>query len=71
MASPLGNCWQAVVIDDLVNICAVPVDSSPLSASPAGSMHYRALSAYDAADLKGSPDKDIEGATLFGGLLPC
>ncbi|CAE7348123.1 unnamed protein product, partial [Symbiodinium microadriaticum] len=45
---PLGNCWQAVVIDDLVNICAVPADLGSLSASPAGIMHYKAGAACPA-----------------------
>ncbi|OLP87334.1 Protein MEMO1, partial [Symbiodinium microadriaticum] len=63
-ANRLPFSYPAVVIDDLVNISALPPKADPL-VSFAGAMHARALDAYAAEDLMGSPDKDVVGATLF------
>ncbi|CAE7831590.1 unnamed protein product [Symbiodinium sp. CCMP2592] len=62
---PQGEDWQALVIDDLVNLSAVPLGSDPAAPSHARLMHHRAAIAYCENQVQGSPDKDVEAATLF------
>ena len=62
---PLGSTWQALVIDDLVNLCAVPVGSDPAGPSEARALHVSASQAYESHQILGSPDKDVLGSTLF------
>ena len=44
---PLGSSLQALVIDDLVNLSMMPVDSDPKGPSVARSLHQTAVSAYE------------------------
>ena len=62
---PLGPTWQALVIDDLVNMCALPAAADPAGPSEARTLHLAAERAYDARQVEGSPAKDVLGSTLF------
>ena len=62
---PLGPTWQALVIDDLVNMCALPATANPAGPSEARTLHLAAERAYETHQVEGSPAKDVLGSTLF------
>ena len=64
----LDQTWQAVVIDNLVNLCVMPVNEDPLGASPAKLLHASAQEAYLSEGVEGSPEKDVKGQNLFKAL---
>ncbi|OLP77151.1 hypothetical protein AK812_SmicGene42825 [Symbiodinium microadriaticum] len=62
---PLTGLWQAVVIDDLVNLSSVPVSATSAEGSEGQSMHNLALEAYASEAVAGAPEKDVVGEQLF------
>ncbi|OLP77518.1 hypothetical protein AK812_SmicGene42412 [Symbiodinium microadriaticum] len=62
---PLGLTWQALVIDDLVNVTALPAGADPSGPSEARDLHEAAAQVYEAHRVMGSPDKDVLGSPLF------
>ncbi|CAE7191860.1 unnamed protein product [Symbiodinium microadriaticum] len=64
-APPLSRLWQAVVIDDLVNLSPVSVSSPSATKSEGQAMHSRAQVAYSSEAILGAPEKDVVGEQLF------
>ncbi|OLP79200.1 hypothetical protein AK812_SmicGene40547 [Symbiodinium microadriaticum] len=61
----MSKLWQAVVIDDLVNLSALPVSCSSPTESEGQAMHSRAQGAYTSEAILGAPEKDVVGEQLF------
>ena len=64
-AFPLGDTVQALVIDDLVGISVLPAACDPRGPSPARRLHTAAGEVYQKFSVLGSPEKDVNGESLF------
>ena len=64
-APPLACSWQALVIDDLVNIAVLPAGADPSGPSTARALHVAASQVYEKEGVLGSPEKDVLGEPLF------
>ena len=56
--------WEGLIIDDFFCLSAEPIGASP-SSSAAASRVSRARECYDAAQVAGSPHKDVNGVDFF------
>ncbi|CAE7306808.1 unnamed protein product [Symbiodinium necroappetens] len=64
-AFPLGDTVQALVIDDLVGISVLPAACDPQGPSPVRHLHKAAGEVYQRFSVLGSPEKDVNGESLF------